>query len=205
MDTSDFKKGLKFMLDGQPYVCVDFQFVKPGKGQAFTRTKMKNMLTGGTIERNIRSGEKLEAADVEKKILPTDPFDTLDQVGVGNVIRTARRLGVNSLNWLGHPKLSKTTIVLVQANACRLLLPERRTQHRIQKRGQRRKRWSQRAAQSTARCGQSVPGRQRSALRRGGPSSAAGQLRLEVDPTPHELRAHKRRHLARADPSHAGP
>lgn len=64
MDTSDIKKGVKLMLDGQPYVVVEFQFVKPGKGQAFTRTKMKNLLTGGVIERNIRSGEKLEAADV---------------------------------------------------------------------------------------------------------------------------------------------
>jgi elongation factor P len=64
MDTSDIRKGLKIMLDGQPYVVVDFQFVKPGKGQAFTRTRMRNMLTGGQIERNIRSGEKLEPADV---------------------------------------------------------------------------------------------------------------------------------------------
>ncbi|GMV12749.1 MAG: elongation factor P [Myxococcales bacterium] len=67
MDTSDIRKGLKLMMDGQPYIVVDFQFVKPGKGQAFTRTKMKNMLTGGTIEKNIRSSEKLEAADVEDR------------------------------------------------------------------------------------------------------------------------------------------
>jgi elongation factor P len=69
MDTSDIRKGLKLMMDGQPYIVVDFQFVKPGKGQAFTRTRMKNMLTGGTLERNIRSGEKLEAADVEERAL----------------------------------------------------------------------------------------------------------------------------------------
>ena len=67
MDTSDIKKGLKILQDGQPYVVVDFQFVKPGKGQAFTRTKMRNMLNGGSLERNIRSGEKLEAADVVEK------------------------------------------------------------------------------------------------------------------------------------------
>ena len=69
MDTSDIRKGLKFMMDGNPYVVTDFQFVKPGKGQAFTRTKMRNMLNGGTIERNIRSGEKLEPADVEDRTL----------------------------------------------------------------------------------------------------------------------------------------
>lgn len=69
MDTSDIRKGAKLMQDGQPYVVVDFQFVKPGKGQAFTRTKMKNMLTGNTLERNIRSGEKLEPADVVEKTM----------------------------------------------------------------------------------------------------------------------------------------
>ncbi|MFO7181625.1 MAG: hypothetical protein DIU78_023185, partial [Pseudomonadota bacterium] len=69
MDTSDIRKGLKLMMDGQPYVVIDFQFVKPGKGQAFTRTKMKNLLTGGVLERNIRSGEKLEPADVEERTL----------------------------------------------------------------------------------------------------------------------------------------
>jgi len=67
MDTSDIKKGVKLMQDGQPYVVVDFQFVKPGKGQAFTRTRMKNMLTGNILERNIRSGEKLEPADGEER------------------------------------------------------------------------------------------------------------------------------------------
>jgi elongation factor P len=69
MDTSDIKKGVKMMQDGQPYVVVDFQFVKPGKGQAFTRTKMKNLLTGAVLERNIRSGEKLEEADAEERTM----------------------------------------------------------------------------------------------------------------------------------------
>ena len=69
MDTSDIRKGLKIMLEGQPFIVTDFQFVKPGKGQAFTRTKLKNLLTGGTIERNIRSGEKFEPADVEDRSL----------------------------------------------------------------------------------------------------------------------------------------
>jgi elongation factor P len=69
MDTSDFKKGLKFMYDGQPWVCVDFQFVKPGKGQAFTRTKMRHLLTGSVVEKNIRSNEKISAADAEERNL----------------------------------------------------------------------------------------------------------------------------------------
>ncbi|HKE20349.1 MAG TPA: elongation factor P [Kofleriaceae bacterium] len=66
-DTSDIRKGLKVLMDGQPFTIVEFQFVKPGKGAAFTRTKFKNLLTGAVFERNIRSGEKLEPANVEDK------------------------------------------------------------------------------------------------------------------------------------------
>ena len=66
-DTSDIRKGLKVLIDGNPFTVVEFQFVKPGKGAAFTRTKFKNLLTGSVVERNIRSGEKLESADVEMK------------------------------------------------------------------------------------------------------------------------------------------
>jgi elongation factor P len=66
-DTSDLRKGLKVLIDGQPYIVVEAQFVKPGKGSAFTRTKMKNLLSGGNIERNIRSGEKIEPADIDER------------------------------------------------------------------------------------------------------------------------------------------
>jgi elongation factor P len=69
MDTSDIKKGVKMMYQGDPFVVIEFQFVKPGKGQAFTRTKMKHLLTGNVVERNIRSGEKLEPADAEDRTL----------------------------------------------------------------------------------------------------------------------------------------
>jgi elongation factor P len=69
MDTSDIRKNLKIMLDGQPYIVVDFQFVKPGKGQAFTRCKLRNMETGNMLERTFRSGDKLEAAEVEVQTL----------------------------------------------------------------------------------------------------------------------------------------
>ena len=68
-DTSDIRKGLKIILDGQPWTVVDFQFVKPGKGQAFTRTKLKNLQTGNVLERTFRSGEKLEPADVEQRTM----------------------------------------------------------------------------------------------------------------------------------------
>lgn len=67
MDTSDIRKGLKMTIDGQPYTVVEFQFVKPGKGQAFTRVKIKNLVSGNVLERTWRSGEKLEPADVEER------------------------------------------------------------------------------------------------------------------------------------------
>jgi elongation factor P len=66
-DTTDIRKGLKVLIDGNPYTIVEFQFIKPGKGAAFTRTKFKNLLSGAVIERNIRSGEKLEPANVEER------------------------------------------------------------------------------------------------------------------------------------------
>jgi elongation factor P len=65
--TSDFRNGLKVEIDGYPYQMVYFQFVKPGKGTAFTRTKLKNMITGNVLERTYRTGETLLAAPVEDK------------------------------------------------------------------------------------------------------------------------------------------
>ncbi len=64
--TSDVRNGLKVELDGDPYQMVYFQFVKPGKGTAFTRTKLKNLITGNVIERTFRSGETVGQADVEE-------------------------------------------------------------------------------------------------------------------------------------------
>ncbi|HEY4182828.1 MAG TPA: elongation factor P [Kofleriaceae bacterium] len=66
-DTSDIRKGLKVLMDGNPWTVIEFQFVKPGKGAAFTRTKFKNLLNGTTKEMNIRSGEKLEPANVDTR------------------------------------------------------------------------------------------------------------------------------------------
>ena len=69
MDTSDIRKGLKMMVDGKPFTVVDFQFVKPGKGQAFTRVKVKSLVDGAVLERTYKSGEKIEKADVEDRAM----------------------------------------------------------------------------------------------------------------------------------------
>lgn len=62
--TSDFKKGTKLLIDDDPYVITDFQHVKPGKGNQFTRTKLKNLISGSNLERTIKSGEKFAIPDV---------------------------------------------------------------------------------------------------------------------------------------------
>jgi elongation factor P len=62
--TSEIRSGLKVLLDGDPYSVIENEFVKPGKGQAFNRIKVRNLKTGRTIERTFKSGESLEAADV---------------------------------------------------------------------------------------------------------------------------------------------
>lgn len=62
--TNDFKTGLKIILDKDPYTIVENEFVKPGKGQAFSRVKVKNLKTGRTIEKTFKSGETVDAADV---------------------------------------------------------------------------------------------------------------------------------------------
>ncbi len=62
--TNEFKKGVKVEINNEPYIIVDFQHVKPGKGNAFTRTKFKNLLSGSTLERTLKSGEVLPEANV---------------------------------------------------------------------------------------------------------------------------------------------
>lgn len=62
--TNQFRSGLKVTLDGDPCVIIDAEFVKPGKGQAFTRVKYRNLKTGRVLERTFKSGESVEAADV---------------------------------------------------------------------------------------------------------------------------------------------
>ncbi|APE30054.1 elongation factor P [Halomonas aestuarii] len=73
--TNEFKGGLKVMLDGDPCSIVENELVKPGKGQAFNRVKLRNLMTGRVLEHTFKSGDSLEAADVlelEMEYLYTD-------------------------------------------------------------------------------------------------------------------------------------
>ena len=67
ISTNDFHTGITVVIDGQPWVVVDFQHVKPGKGSAFVRAKGKNIITGNVLERTFNAGEKLPKALIERK------------------------------------------------------------------------------------------------------------------------------------------
>jgi elongation factor P len=92
MDTSDFRNGLSIIQDNEIYTIVEFQHVKPGKGGAFVRTRLRNAKTGATTEKTFRAGEKMEQARLEKRPMQylynqeDDYFlmdnDTFEQVSV---------------------------------------------------------------------------------------------------------------------------
>lgn len=84
ISTSDFRKGAKILFRDQPYMVLEYHHVKPGKGGAFLRTKMKNMITGLIHEELFRSGEKFPAPDLEYKdmqylYLDGDQYNFMDQ------------------------------------------------------------------------------------------------------------------------------
>lgn len=62
--TNEFRTGLRITLDGVPYAIIDNQFIKPGKGQAFNRVKLRNIHTGQVLDKTFKSGDKVQAADV---------------------------------------------------------------------------------------------------------------------------------------------
>ena len=119
LDTSQFRNGLKIELDGEPFNIVYFQHVKPGKGGAFVRTKLKNLKTGRVVDRRFRAGERVEEADIEdrklqylyrdgeqlvfmdSKTYEQTPFSG-EQVGEARKFLT-ENLDVDVLFWRGKP------------------------------------------------------------------------------------------------------
>ncbi len=112
--TNEFKSGLKIMLDGDPYTIVENEFVKPGKGQAFSRVRVRNLKTGRTVEKTFKSGESVEAADVVDTELQylyadgefwyfMDPV-SYDQIGAGeSAVGDAK-------NWLKEQDMCEITL-----------------------------------------------------------------------------------------------
>lgn len=64
--TNDFRKGLKVQIEGEPYLMIEMNFVKPGKGNAFYKCKLKNLVRGTVLQRTYKGGDSLESADVEE-------------------------------------------------------------------------------------------------------------------------------------------
>ena len=117
--TNEFRSGLKLMLDGDPCSIIENEFVKPGKGQAFNRVKIRNLKTGRVLEKTFKSGESVEAADVidtDMQYLYNDADawyfmdpDTYEQVGadenaVTDAIKWLKEQDICSVTlWNGNP------------------------------------------------------------------------------------------------------
>ena len=67
IDTSEFRKGMKIEVDGEPFEIIEFQHVKPGKGSAFVRTSIKSLLSGRVLQPTFKSGDKVDRPDIEEK------------------------------------------------------------------------------------------------------------------------------------------
>ncbi len=97
VSTAEFKKGLRIVFDDQPYVIVDFQHVKPGKGGAFVRTKLKHMRQGKVIDNTFRSGEKVGLVDFDDKhmqfLYRDDRYHFMDTESYEQVSLSAEEVG----------------------------------------------------------------------------------------------------------------
>ena len=99
--TAEFRKGLRIEMEGKPYLIVDFQHVKPGKGGAFVRTKLKNLLNGRVTDQTFRSGEKVGRPDLEEKEMQFlyregDKFVFMDNQTYDQVELTGEQVGDQS-------------------------------------------------------------------------------------------------------------
>lgn len=104
ISTNDLKTGLTLEIDSNVWSVVEFQHVKPGKGAAFVRTKLKNMRTGGVVERTFRAGEKVARAVLDKRemqylYVQGDEYQFMDNETYDQTHLTAEQLG-DATKWL---------------------------------------------------------------------------------------------------------
>lgn len=126
IEVSDFRKGLKILHNDQPYSIVDFQHVKPGKGNAFTRTKIKNLHTGAVIDITYRSGERLIDPEVEDRTMTFlyrdgDNFHFMDAKNYEQVELQADVVG-DAANYLLADM--STDIIFFRGRAINLEIPQ---------------------------------------------------------------------------------
>ncbi|OGQ99062.1 MAG: elongation factor P [Deltaproteobacteria bacterium RIFOXYD12_FULL_57_12] len=101
---SDLRKGLKIQIDGDPYLVVDFQFAKPGKGQALYRTKLRNMLNGNQFERTFRSNDKFDRPALAERHMQflysqADEFHFMDLNNYEQIVMNREQVG-DDVNFL---------------------------------------------------------------------------------------------------------
>ncbi len=106
MMTTDIRKGLRIQIDGVPFHVVDHTFVKPGKGQAFTRARIRNLTNGNVVERTWKSGESVEIADVEERKMTyswaeTDTLVFMD-TNTGDQIHVEKNKVGDDARWLAE-------------------------------------------------------------------------------------------------------
>ena len=112
--TNEFKGGLKIMIDGDPCAIIENEFVKPGKGQAFVRAKIRNLKTGRVVERTYKSGESVEAADVmdvDLQYLYTDGefWHFMDAKTYEQLAASAEAVG-DAVKWLKEQDTCEVTL-----------------------------------------------------------------------------------------------
>jgi elongation factor P len=112
--TNQFKGGLKVMLDGDPASIIENELVKPGKGQAFNRVKLRNLKTGRVIERTFKSGESIEAADVMDQSLQYlyndgEYYHFMDETTFEQVQADATAIGDNNI-WMKEQVTYEVTL-----------------------------------------------------------------------------------------------
>ncbi len=103
-NASDLRKGLKIQIDGEPFIIIDFEFSKPGKGQALYRCKMRSMISGNQFVNTYRSNDKFEKADLEERNMQylynqDDQFHFMDTGNYEQLFLTREQLGDN-INFL---------------------------------------------------------------------------------------------------------
>src|SRR3712207_1580030 len=101
ISTAEFRNGSRLMVDGQPFYIVEFQHVKPGKGGAFVRTKLKSYLTGNVLDRTFRSGERfedppLEECDMQFLYATNDSYTFMDTATYEQSTYEKSQLGANA-------------------------------------------------------------------------------------------------------------
>lgn len=98
IDTSEFRKGMKIEIDGEPFEIIEFQHVKPGKGSAFTRTTIRSLISGRNLEPTFKSGDKVDRPDIEDRDMQFlyaqgDEFHFMDQKSYEQTYLSEKVLG----------------------------------------------------------------------------------------------------------------